>query len=322
MTSTSIVSLSGGVGGAKLSLGLLRVLPPDSLTVIVNTADDFTHLGLRIAPDIDTTVYTLANLVNPLTGWGRRDETWTFMAATAALGGETWFRLGDGDLAMHVERTRRLASGEPLSRITADIAQRLKIPANIIPMTDDVVATLVGTASGELAFQDYFVRQQCAPCVTALRFNGAESARAVPQAIAALQNPALAAVVICPSNPYLSIDPILAISALKASLRHCRAPVVAVSPLIGGKAVKGPTAKIMAELDLSVSALEIARHYAGVIDGLVVDVGDRHLAEQFELPVLLTETLMTSLADRERLALEVLRFAGTLTKAGQQAEGR
>lgn len=322
MTSTSIVSLSGGVGGAKLSLGLLRVLPPDSLTVIVNTADDFTHLGLRIAPDIDTTVYTLANRVNPLTGWGRRDETWTFMAATAELGGETWFRLGDGDLAMHVERTRRLANGESLSQIAADIAQRLKIPASIIPMTDDIVATLVGTASGELAFQDYFVRQQCAPRVTSLRFSGVESARPVPKAAAALRSPELAAVVICPSNPYLSIDPILAIPGMKELLRHCPAPIVAVSPLIGGKAVKGPTAKIMAELDLSVSALEIARHYAGIIDGLVVDAGDRHLAGQFELPVLFTETLMTTLADRERLALEVIRFADTLPNKSMRAEGR
>lgn len=309
MTPSSIVSLSGGVGGAKLSLGLLRVLPPDSLTVVVNTADDFTHLGLRITPDIDTTVYTLADLVNPLTGWGRRDETWTFMAATEALGGETWFRLGDGDLAMHVERTRRLASGESLSGITEAIAKRLAIPASIVPMTDDIVATLVGTACGELAFQDYFVRQQCAPRVTSLRFSGAERTRPAAKAVAALRSPGLAAVVVCPSNPYLSIDPILAIPGMKELLRDCPAPIVAVSPLIGGKAVKGPTAKIMAELDLTVSAVEIAKHYAEVIDGLVVDVGDRHLADQFDLPVLFTETLMTTLADRERLAREVIHFA-------------
>ncbi len=307
-----IVALSGGVGGAKLSLGLLRTLPADSLTVIVNTADDFTHLGLRISPDVDTTVYTLADIVNPETGWGRRDETWTFMAATGALGGETWFRLGDGDLAMHVERTRRLATGEPLSRITADIARRLSIRANIVPMTDDAVATIVGTTAGDLAFQDYFVRRQCAPRVTSLRFAGAEQAHPATAAAEALGNPELAAVVICPSNPYLSIDPILAIPGMATLLRNCAAPVIAVSPLVGGKAVKGPTAKIMAELDLSISAVEIARHYRGVIDGLVVDAGDRHLAGQFDLPVLFTETMMTTLADRERLAREVTRFAETL----------
>lgn len=172
-----IVALSGGVGGAKLSLGLLRTLPADSLTVIVNTADDFTHLGLRISPDVDTTVYTLADIVNPETGWGRRDETWNFMAAAAALGGETWFRLGDGDMAMHVERTRRLATGQSLSQITADMARRLNIPASIIPMTDDIVATIVATDAGDLAFQDYFVRHQCAPGVVSLRFAGAEQAR-------------------------------------------------------------------------------------------------------------------------------------------------
>lgn len=309
-----IVALSGGVGGAKLSLGLLRILPPQSLSVIVNTADDFTHLGLRISPDVDTAVYTLADLVNLATGWGRRNETWTFMAATAALGGETWFRLGDGDLAMHVERTRRLANGETLSEITADIAMRLAIPANIVPMTDDDVATIVETDAGNLAFQDYFVRRQCVPRVISLRFAGAEQARPAVAAVRALGNPGLEAVVICPSNPYLSIDPILAIPGIAELLRNCPAPVVALSPLVGGKAVKGPTAKIMAELDLSISALEIARHYRGIVDGLVVDAGDRHLAHQFELPVLFTETLMSTLEDRERLAREVVQFANTLTR--------
>ena len=316
-----IVALSGGVGGAKLSLGLLRTLPADSLTVIVNTADDFTHLGLRISPDVDTTVYTLADIVNPETGWGRRDETWNFMAAAAALGGETWFRLGDGDMAMHVERTRRLATGQSLSQITADMARRLNIPASIIPMTDDIVATIVATDAGDLAFQDYFVRHQCAPGVVSLRFAGAEQARLAAGAAAALGNPGLQAVVICPSNPYLSIDPILAIPGMKDLLHGCPAPIVAVSPLVGGKAVKGPTAKIMAELDLSVSSLEIARHYAGIIDGLVADIEDRHLAGQFDLPVLFTETLMSSLADRERLASEVIRFAEGLVKQRKSHAG-
>lgn len=309
-----VVALSGGVGGAKLSLGLSRVLPAKALTVIVNTGDDFTHLGLRISPDIDTTVYTLANLVNPDTGWGRRDETWTFMATTATLGGDTWFRLGDGDLALHVERTRRLTRGESLSQVTDDISRRFGVTARIVPMTDNTVATRIDTPDGELGFQEYFVRRQCQPPVSALRFDGAAMARPAPGVAAALQDKALAAVLICPSNPYLSIDPILAVPGLKSLLRASGAPVIAVSPLIGGRAVKGPTAKIMAELGLPVSPLEVARHYQGVIDGFMLDVRDAHLAAEFDIPTRIADTLMTTLADRDRLAGDVLQFAGTLAR--------
>lgn len=315
MSSSSIVALSGGVGGAKLSLGLLRSLPADSLKVIVNTGDDFTHLGLRIAPDLDTTLYTLAGLVNPTTGWGRRDETWTFMAAMEALGGETWFRLGDGDLALHVERTRRLATGESLSQVTADFARRLGVAASIVPMTDDVVATLVSTDAGDLAFQDYFVRRQCQPRVITMRYAGAEHARPAEAATRALTDASTSAIIICPSNPYLSIAPILAVPDLDRLLRETKAPVVAVSPLIGNQAIKGPTAKIMAELNLPVSSLEIARRYEGLIDGLILDVEDRDLAACLDIPVLVTNTLMNTMEDRERLARSTLEFANSLTPA-------
>ena len=246
-----VLALSGGVGGAKLALGLYRVLPPGALTVVANTGDDFEHLGLAISPDLDTLLYTLAGIDNPATGWGRRDETWNFMAALERLGGETWFKLGDGDLATHVERTRRLAAGESLSQITDDFRRRLGISARLLPMSDDPVRTRLLTAEGWLDFQDYFVRRQCAPIVREIAFAGAAAARPHPDFLAALADPALRMVVICPSNPLISIDPILSLPGVREALRACRAPVVAVSPIIGGKAVKGPTAKMMAELGLT-----------------------------------------------------------------------
>jgi LPPG:FO 2-phospho-L-lactate transferase len=245
-----IIALSGGVGGAKLALGLSRVLPPGDLTVVANTGDDFEHLGLSISPDIDTLLYTLAGLDNPATGWGRRDESWNFMAALEALGGETWFRLGDRDLATHIERTRRLRAGESLSQITDDFRRRFGIAARILPMSDDPVRTRVKTKDGWLDFQPYFVRHRCEPVITAIEFAGAADARPQPELLAALADPALSAVIICPSNPFISIEPILALRGVRAALRDCAAPVVAVSPIIGGHAVKGPTAKMMQELGL------------------------------------------------------------------------
>ena len=230
-----VLALSGGVGGAKLVLGLSKLIPSDKLVVVANTGDDFEHLGLYVSPDIDTLLYTLAGLNNPETGWGRRDETWTFMAALEALGGETWFRLGDGDLAIHVERTRRLKAGEPLSHIIRDFSRRLGISARIIPMTDSPVHTHVQTRDGWLPFQRYFVEQQCRPEVLGFSFEGAATASPHPDFLAALKNPTLRAVVICPSNPFISIDPISGIARRPRSLvRLCRARV-AVSPVIGGK---------------------------------------------------------------------------------------
>src|SRR5690242_12860474 len=227
----SVLALSGGIGGAKLALGLYRVLRPDALTVVANTGDDFEHLGLAISPDIDTLLYTLAGLDNPETGWGRRDETWTFMAALGALGGETWFKLGDGDLATHVERTRRLAGGESLSQITDDFRRRLGISARILPMTDDRVRTRLLTEEGWLEFQDYFVRLRAEPVVHEIVYDGAAEARPNREIIAALAAIDLEMVVICPSNPFLSIDPILALPNVRQALRACRAPVIAVSPI-------------------------------------------------------------------------------------------
>jgi LPPG:FO 2-phospho-L-lactate transferase len=304
-----VVALSGGVGGAKLALGLYRVLPPGTLTVVANTGDDFEHLGLQLSPDLDTLTYTLAGLDNPETGWGRCHETWTFMAALASLGGETWFKLGDGDLATHVERTRRLARGESLSAVTDDFRRRLGIAARLLPMTDRRVRTRLSTDAGWLDFQDYFVRRQCAPRVREIAFAGAAAAAPHPDFLAALKAPDLRAVVICPSNPFISIDPILALPEARAALRACRAPVVAVSPLIGGKAVKGPTAKMMAELGLPVDAAAIARHYADFLGHYVADAADVAALGDPGMPVTFAPTLMTTLAEREALARAVLEAA-------------
>ncbi|MGH7029490.1 MAG: 2-phospho-L-lactate transferase [Stellaceae bacterium] len=301
-----VLALSGGIGGAKLALGLHRVLPPGALTVVANTGDDFEHLGLAISPDLDTLLYTLAGIDNPQTGWGRRDETWTFMAALERLGGETWFKLGDGDLATHVERSRRLAAGESLSQITDDFRRRLGIAARLLPMSDDPVRTRLLTAAGWLDFQDYFVRRQCVPVVREIVFAGAATARPHPDFVAALADPALRVVVICPSNPLISIDPILSLSGVREALRATAAPVVAVSPIIGGKAVKGPTAKMMAELGLPVDAASVARHYGDILDHYVIDKGDRSAMTGLDLPWTATGTLMETLADREALAGVVL----------------
>jgi LPPG:FO 2-phospho-L-lactate transferase len=316
-----VLALSGGVGGAKLALGLARVLPPGSLTVVANTGDDFEHLGLHVAPDLDTVTYALAGIDNPQTGWGRRDETWSFMAALAELGGETWFRLGDRDLAMHVERTRRLKTGETLSGITADLTRRLGIASRILPMTDDAVRTRVQTREGVLDFQRYFVGLKCAPAVTGFMFDGA--ARAVPQPdlVAALRDPGLRAVIICPSNPFISIDPILALPGLLAALAATAAPVIAVSPIIAGRAVKGPTAKMMGELGLAVDPIAVAAHYRGIIDGYVMDDADSHMAAMLDLPVETTRTLMQSLDDREALARAVLDFADRIAARAAKRMG-
>ena len=313
--SGTCVALSGGVGGAKLALGLSRILAPAQLDVIVNTGDDFEHLGLTICPDLDTLTYTLAGLNNTETGWGRAGETWTFMASLRALGGESWFQLGDGDLAIHVERTRRLAAGEPLSRVTAELTARLEIELSVIPMSDDPVRTFVETAAGALAFQHYFVRDQCAPEVTGFEFRGAKTATPSPMALGALADPALDAVVICPSNPFISIDPILAVPGLRGAIEDAAAPVIAVSPIVGGKAIKGPTAKMMLELGVTQSAASVARHYDGLIDGFVLDSEDAASGDEIRalgLDVLTTNTVMQSLEDRVSLAANVLEFATKL----------
>ena len=311
-----VVALCGGVGGVKLALGLERLIGAD-LTVIVNTGDDFEHLGLHVSPDIDTVVYTLGGLSDLERGWGRAGESWNFMEALGALGGETWFRLGDRDLAMHVERTRALRGGTSLTEFTAATACRLGIASSILPMSDARVETIVVTADGTLPFQRYFVGLQCAPVVKRLEFRNAERAAASSQVLGALRNPDLAAIIICPSNPYLSVDPMLAVSDIRRALDEVTAPIVAVSPLIGGQAVKGPTAKIMAELGVPADSASIARHYP-FIDGLIIDETDRAEASSIDMPVRVTSTLMRSLEDRDRLATDCLDFAGRLATGAER----
>jgi LPPG:FO 2-phospho-L-lactate transferase len=312
MSRRLVVALSGGVGGAKLTLGLSRVLPADALLVIANTGDDFEHLGLCISPDIDTLTYVLAGLDNPVTGWGRRDETWSFMDSIGALGGEDWFRLGDRDLAMHVERTRRLRLGETLSEVTSDISRRLGIGACILPMSDDRVRTRVRSDAGWIDFQDYFVRQQCRPVVHELAFDGVTLARPHPEIIAALRSGEVRAVIICPSNPFISIEPILAIPGMRDAIKASGAPVVAVSPIIGGHAVKGPTAKMMRELGLEASSAGVAARYGDLLDGYVVDHADADGVANIGARVTIAKTLMTSLDDREMLARVTLDAADAL----------
>ncbi len=313
-----VVALCGGVGGAKLAFGLERALA-GALPLIVNAGDDFEHLGLAICPDIDTVLYTLGGLADKERGWGRAGESWNFMASLGELGGETWFNLGDRDLALHVWRTQQLREGRSLTQIVAEVARRFGIRATILPMSDDPVRTIIETSDGVLAFQRYFVERRCAPSVLAIDFDGADRARLSTPVRDALQASDLTAIVICPSNPFLSVDPILAIPGLRALIEATKAPVVAVSPLIGGAAVKGPTAKIMAELHMPATPLAIADHYRGLIDGLVIDVADEAASGSLGVAVKATRTLMTSDADRERLARQVLAFAGEIESEASRA---
>jgi len=312
------LALSGGVGGAKLALGLSKVLRPEELSIVANVADDFEHLGLHISPDLDSNMYALAGLANTELGWGRQGETWRFMTAMRELGGPDWFNLGDTDLAVHVERSRRLAAGESLSAATAALSQALAIAHPLIPASDDPIRTIVATAQGELAFQHYFVRERCVPAVSGFRFDGIEAAKPSAGFAQALAAPELAAVIICPSNPFVSVDPILGIPGVRQQLGESPAPVIAVSPIVGGQAIKGPAAKMMAELDIPATPLAVARHYQGLLNGFVLDQKDADLApafDEFGLPVLVTNTIMGDLNDRMMLARDVLVFAKELAAA-------
>ncbi|WP_398469319.1 2-phospho-L-lactate transferase [Tardiphaga sp.] len=318
MTSTTslgegkrVVAICGGVGGAKLALGLQDVVG-EALDVAVNVADDFSHLGLEISPDLDTVLYTLGGLNDEKRGWGRADETWNFMAAMAQIGGETWFSLGDRDLALHVERSKRRAAGETLTQFARDIAQRFSIRANILPVSDGRIRTMVDTSIGELEFQRYFVERRCEPEVKAIRFDVEQGLSMTHDVANALSASDLGMIVVCPSNPYLSIDPILAVPGMAEAIRSARVPVVAVSPIIGGQAVKGPTRKIMMELGIPVSNVGIARHYGDLIDGLVIDDSDSGEADTLPLATYATPTLMTDKASRCSLAEHVLAFGAHL----------
>jgi len=317
--SGKVVALCGGVGGAKLALGLSHVVPPDDLTIIVNTGDDFEHLGLYVSPDVDTVLYTLAGIGDPVQGWGLAGESWNFMAALERLGGETWFRLGDTDLATHVERTRRLRSGDILTAVTDALARRLGIACAVLPMSDDPVRTVLDTDEGLLDFQHYFVRRQAVPKVRTIRYDGAAKAAPSSAVLAALSDPALAAVIICPSNPWLSIAPLLAIPALSDLLRASGVPVVAVSPLVDGRAVKGPTAKLMVELGHGVSAAAVATFYGDLVTGHILD--DSHAFEADAIRetgahVTVMPTLMTDLDTRIALARRSLDFARQIAHLG------
>lgn len=312
----SVVVLTGGVGGAKLVDGLARMLPDTQLTAIVNTADDFTHLGLRICPDLDSVLYMLCGKSDPVRGWGVMDESWNFMAALAEWGGENWFNLGDRDLAMHVLRSAALARGESLATFTARMARTCATDVTLLPMSEDPVSTVVESEIGSLPFQHYFVKHQCKPVVKSIRFDGVAQARALPQALEALSDPALSAILIAPSNPYLSVDPILAVPEIADRIVASSAPTVAVSPIIRGKALKGPTAKLMGELGLEIGNRTIADHYGGIIDGLLIDRADAAVGSGLPIATKAEDILMRSAADRARVARAALDFAGTLGRTG------
>lgn len=304
-----IVAIAGGVGGAKLAAGLAKVLPPSELTIAVNTGDDFEHLGLHISPDLDTVMYNLAGRQNLETGWGLRAETWNFMQALGELGGDTWFRLGDADLATHIERTLRLRRGDTLTAVTAHLARNFGIEHELVPMSDDPVRTVVHTDQGVLAFQEYFVRQRCEPKARRIEYAGLEIARMGPGLRRALESGRLRAVVICPSNPCLSVAPVLGIPGLRQVLAGGRVPVIAVSPIVAGKAIKGPAAKVFEELGLEPSAVGVARYYQGLVDVLVIDNADRQLAPAIRalgMRACITDTIMRNDEDRIRLANEVI----------------
>ncbi len=316
------VVLSGGVGGAKLVYGLKQVLPADQLVVVANTADDFEHLGLPICPDIDTLIYTLADMANTDTGWGQTDESWHFMAALEKLGGETWFRLGDRDLATHVQRRMLLEQGFTLSKVTAELCERLGLETQILPMSDDPVRTILTTGTGKLGFQDYFVRLQTEPSIENISYTGSDVAAPAPGVVAALNSPDLRGIIISPSNPWLSIDPILSIAQLKPMITLSKVPVVAISPIVGGRAIKGPTAKLMGELGVETSVTGIAEHYKSVIDGLIIDECDTSYQTRIEALCLkagVAQTVMHSTADKVSLANATLEFVESIARENAQA---
>jgi LPPG:FO 2-phospho-L-lactate transferase len=304
-----IAALAGGVGGAKLADGLAQILSPEDLTIIVNTGDDFEHLGLGISPDLDTVCYTLAGLANPVTGWGRLNETFALLDNLQKLGGPSWFRLGDQDTATHLERTQRFLEGQTLSQITKDFCSKWGVRQTILPMSNHPIHTMVETIEdGELSFQEYFVRQKCNPIIKGFRFAGMESALPAPGVLDAIMQ--AEGIIICPSNPFVSIDTILGITGIRQALTG--KIVVAVSPIIDGRTVKGPAAKMFIELGLPPTALTVARHYGSLLSGFILDEVDSNLKHFFSIPTLFSNILMKSQNDRKRLAEDVLNFIRAL----------
>ncbi|AOR80402.1 2-phospho-L-lactate transferase [Novosphingobium resinovorum] len=313
MTGRHVLALSGGVGGAKLAAGLAAILSPGELTIVVNNGDDFEHLGLTICPDIDSVTYALADLNDTERGWGVKDETWQAMVMLRDLGEADWFNLGDRDMAMHIARSWRLRAGETLSQVTSRLTRSLGIAHAIVPMSDAPLRTQVGTADGWLDFQRYFVAEQCRPVATGVRFAGAPGTPPSPAFMAALAREDLGAIVVCPSNPYLSVDPILAVDGVREALAARRVPLVAVSPLVGGTSLKGPLAKLLGELGKPVGNASIAGHYGALLDHLAIDIADAADAASLQrsgLNVIVTPTVMRNTRDREQLAQTVLAAAG------------
>ncbi len=293
--------------------GLARSVGPENLTVIVNTGDDFELYGLRLSPDLDTVMYTLAGIANPDTGWGITGDTWRNYEMLERLGANPWFRLGDQDLATHMLRTQALRAGDTLTQVTLGLARGLGVVPRVLPMTDDKVRTVVDTDMGTLAFQEYFVRMRWQPQVTGVRFEGVDRAEATALVLRALET--ADTIVLCPSNPYLSVDPILLTRGVRDALLNAAAPIIAVSPIIGGEAVKGPAAKMMRELGQVPSAATVARHYAEFINGFVIDVQDAAYEAEIQamgLGVLVTNTIMMDADDRARLGCEIVNFADEL----------
>jgi LPPG:FO 2-phospho-L-lactate transferase len=303
-----ITALAGGVGGAKLADGLAQILPAEDLTIIVNTGDDFEHFNLNISPDLDTVCYTLAGLANPDTGWGRSGDTSHVMDNMRRLGGPVWFHLGDQDLATHLERTRLLREGQSLSQITHAFCQAWGVQHTILPMSDDLVRTMVDTEDGELSFQEYFVHHKCEPKVKGFHFAGINHAQPAPGVMEAIQR--ADGIVLCPSNPWVSIDPILALPGFQVALEN--KSVVAVSPIIGGHTVRGPAAKMYSELGFKPSALTVMRHYGEILTGFVLDETDSNCVQEIIIPSWVTNILMKDRADRRRLAQDVLHFIQTI----------
>lgn len=313
-----VVALAGGVGGAKLALGLQEVVAPGGLTVIVNTGDDFEHWGLNISPDLDTVMYNLAELHHPEFGWGRDGETFGALKTMSQLGGEDWFRLGDHDLAVHLRRTEWLRQGLSLSDVTDRLRRSFGIPSTILPMCDRPIRTLVHTDEGDLPFQHYFVRLRCEPILIDLTFLGATESALSDRMRHALES--ADAIVLCPSNPYLSIDPILSVGGLRQFLRQTKIPKVAVTPIVSGQAIKGPAAKIMRELGVLISPHTVVDRYDDFLTGFVLDEADREWSDSIQLPTLLTETIMRTKADKVQLAAQTLAFAEKLADRRTQQD--
>jgi len=305
------LALAGGVGGAKLCLGLARALDPRDLRIIVNTGDDEEFYGLHVSPDLDTVTYTLAGIANPETGWGIAGETFAALESLRRLGMDAWFGLGDQDFATHIVRTRMLREGETLSAVTDYIRRALGVAHKIAPMSDDRVRTVVVTDQGDLPFQTYFVKMRCEPVARGLRFDGADSARVSPAFRAALDS--ADAIIICPSNPYLSVAPMLAVPGVRAAVARFGGARIAVSPIVGGQAIRGPAAKLLGELGEDVSCVGVARQYAGLCDAFVIDEVDARRADDVRalgMKPIIAQTVMRSDEDKIRLAREVLDAVG------------